>query len=29
MSSYSEPDGHIGDKVKLVLDFSNYAIKKI
>ena len=28
MSSYSEPDGHIGDKVKLVLDFSNYAIKK-
>ena len=28
MSSYPEPDSHIRDKVKVVLDSSNYAIKK-
>ena len=25
MSYYPEPDRHIGDKVKVVLDLSNYA----
>ena len=25
MSYYAEPDSHIGDKVKVVLEFSNYA----
>ena len=28
MSYYPEPDRHIRDKVKVVLDLSNYAIKK-
>ena len=28
MSYYSEPDSHIRDKVKVVLDFSNYVTKK-
>ena len=28
MSYYSEPDRHIGDKVKVVLDFSNYDSKR-
>ena len=28
MSYYSEPGWHIRDKVKLVLDVSNYATKK-
>ena len=28
MSYYSEPDSHIRDKVKVVLDLSNYATKK-
>ena len=28
MSYYPEPDGHIRDKVKIVLDLSNYATKK-
>ena len=28
MSYYSEPDSQIRDKVKIVLDLSNYAIKK-
>ena len=28
MSYYSEPGRHIRDKVKLVLDVSNYATKK-
>ena len=28
MSYYPEPDSHIRDKVKLVLDLSNYATKK-
>ena len=28
MSSYSEPDCRIRDKVKVVLDLSNYATKK-
>ena len=28
MSYYAETDSHIRDKVKLVLDFSNYATKK-
>ena len=28
MSYYLEPDNHIRDKVKVVLDLSNYAIKK-
>ena len=28
MSYYSESDSHIGDKVKLVLDLSNYTTKK-
>ena len=28
MSSYSEPDSRIRDKVKVVLDLSNYATKK-
>ena len=27
MSYYPEPDIHIGDKVKVVLDLSNYATK--
>ena len=28
MSYYLKPDGHITDKVKIVLDLSNYATKK-
>ena len=28
MSYYPEPDSHIRDKVKIVLDLSNYATKK-
>ena len=28
MSYYLEPDRHIRDKVKVVLDLSNYATKK-
>ena len=28
MSYYREPDSHIRDKVKVVLDLSNYATKK-
>ena len=28
MSYYLEPDSHIRDKVKVVLDLSNYATKK-
>ena len=28
MSYYLEPDSHIRDKVKVVLDFSNYVTKK-
>ena len=28
MSYYPEPDSHIRDKVKVVLDFTNYATKK-
>ena len=28
MSCYPEPDSHIRDKVKVVLDLSNYATKK-
>ena len=28
MSFYSEPDSHIRDKVKVVLDWLNYATKK-
>ena len=28
MSHYPEPDSHIRDKVKVVLDLSNYATKK-
>ena len=28
MSYYPEPDSHIRDKRKVVLDLSNYAIKK-
>ena len=28
MSYYPEPDSHIRDKVKVVLDLSNYATKK-
>ena len=28
MSDYPEPDSHIRDKVKVVLDLSNYATKK-
>ena len=28
MSYYSEPDIHIRDKVKVVLDLTNYATKK-
>ena len=28
MSYYPEPDSHIGDKVKVVLDLSNHATKK-
>ena len=28
MSCYSEPDSHIRDKVKAVLDFSSYVTKK-
>ena len=27
MNQYPEPDSHIRDKVKLVLDLSNYATK--
>ena len=29
MSYYSEPDSHISNKVKVVLELSNYATKKI
>ena len=28
MTYYPEPDSHIGDKVKVVLDLSNYATEK-
>ena len=28
MSYYPEPDSHIRDKVKVVVDLSNYATKK-
>ena len=28
MSYYPEPDSHIRDKVKVVLDLSNYATKR-
>ena len=28
MSYYPEPDNHIRDELKVVLDLSNYAIKK-
>ena len=28
MSYYPEPDSHIKDKVKVVIDLSNYATKK-
>ena len=28
MSYYPEPDSHITDEVKVVLDLSNYATKK-
>ena len=28
MSCYPEPDSHIRDKVNVLLDLSNYAIKK-
>ena len=28
MSYYPEPDSHITDKVKVLLDLSNYATKK-
>ena len=28
MSCYPDPDSHIRDKVKVVLDLSNYATKK-
>ena len=28
MSCYPEPDNHIREKVKVVLDLSNYATKK-
>ena len=28
MSYYPEPDSHVRDKVKLVLDLSSYATKK-
>ena len=28
MSYFTEPDSHIGDKVKAVLDLLNYATKK-
>ena len=28
MNYYQEPDSHITDKVKVVLDLSNYATKK-
>ena len=28
MSFYPEPDNHIRDKVKVILDLSNYATKK-
>ena len=28
MSYYPEPDSHIRDKVKVVLDLTNYAIEK-
>ena len=28
MSYYPEPDSHIRDKVKVVLDLTNYATKK-
>ena len=29
MSYYPEPDGHNRDKVKVFIDLSNYATKKI
>ena len=29
MSSYPEPDNQIKDKVKVILDLSNYATKKL
>ena len=29
MSYYPEPDNHVRDKVKVMLDLSNYATKKI
>ena len=29
LSYYQEPDSHIRDKVKVVLDLTNYATKKI
>ena len=29
MSYYSEPNKHVRDKVKVVLDLSNYAAKNI
>ena len=28
MSYYPEPDSHIRDKIKVVIDLSNYAAKK-
>ena len=28
MAYYREPDSHIGDKVKVVLDLANYTTKK-
>ena len=28
MSYYPEPDSHIGNEVKVLLDLSNYATKK-
>ena len=28
MSNYPEPDSHVRDKVKVLLDLSNYATKK-
>ena len=28
MSYYPDPDSHIRDKVKVILDLSNYATKK-
>ena len=29
MSYYPEPDNHIRDKVKVVIDLTNHAIKKL